>query len=68
MTVEAPELWDTAEIADYLRKPRSTIQRHTINMPGFPSPIRGSGRPKLYVKDDVLRFLLNRDASQSRRR
>lgn len=67
-TAEAPELWDTSEIARYMRKQRSTVQRHTINMPGFPEPIRGSGRPKLYVKADVIRFLLNQDVGQYRRR
>ena len=55
-----PELWSTEEIAEYLRKERKTIQNRVVHLPGFPKPVRGSDRPKLYPKVEVIEFLVKR--------
>jgi len=41
MTVEAPDLMDTGDIAKYLRVERKTVQNRIVHMPGFPEPLRG---------------------------
>lgn len=64
-TVEPPELWDVNEIAAYVRQSPQQVRDRLTHRPGFPAPIRGAARPKLYVKDDVIAYLLNRDVERS---
>ena len=58
MTVEAPDLMSTDDIASYLRVARKTVQNRVINDPGFPDPVRGTSRPMLWEADAVLNHLL----------
>lgn len=59
-----PELWTKKEIAEYLRKSPDTVIRHTAKEPGFPEPVRGSQKPLLFRKDEVLAWI-NREAMRS---
>lgn len=52
------ELWNTSDIASYLQQSRKSVQNRLIHRPDFPEPIRGAERPKLWVKQDVLNYLL----------
>lgn len=60
MPNQAPELWDTAEIAAYLRQNRKSVQNRLIHKRDFPEPLRGTGRPKLWVKSEVINYFLDR--------
>lgn len=57
---EPPELWSTAEIAEYLRMSRKSVQNRLIHQRGFPRPVRGSRRTMLWVKREVLEYVLDR--------
>lgn len=54
---KSPDLWDTQDIADFLGKSRKTVQNHDVNQPGFPKPLGGASRNRLYWKSQVLRYL-----------
>lgn len=60
--IDAPELWDTQQIADYFHVSRKYVQNHMIHAEGFPQPIRGPKSPKLFVAQEVVDYSLNRAA------
>lgn len=60
-----PELWDTADIAAYLRQSRKSVQNRLIHRPDFPDPIRGPERPKMWVRSEILDYLFNRGGARS---
>lgn len=58
------ELWDSSKIAGYLRVSRKTVQNDIVHSPGFPRPVGGARRNRLWVKDEVLQWILkNRRAA-----
>lgn len=59
-----PELWDTSDIAAYLKVSRKTVQNGVVNQPGFPRAIGGLRRNRLWIAEEVLHYLLkNRRAA-----
>lgn len=62
MSYNPPELWDAQQIAAYLRQSRKTILNHTSKQPGFPSPIVGTRRNRLWIAEHVVRFVTRRAA------
>ena len=68
MAVEPPELWDTTQIAEFYRVSVKNVQNRTIHQPGFPKPIRGAARPKLFIASEVIDFALNRADGRSQQR
>ncbi|WP_043767597.1 helix-turn-helix transcriptional regulator [Algiphilus aromaticivorans] len=58
-----PELWDSRQIADYLRLERKTVLNRVVHEPGFPKPIAAAKRNRLWVKDEVIEHLIRRRAA-----
>jgi hypothetical protein len=65
MTVQfnPPTLWDAHQIGAYLRVTRKTVLTDYVHKPGFPQPVGGARRNRLWVAEDVVKFLTRRAAA-----
>lgn len=59
MNYTPPTLWDAGQIADYLRVDRRTVLEKYVVRPGFPKSVGPSRKNRLWVADEVVRYLLN---------
>ena len=50
-------LWDAADIADYLKLEKKTVQNHYIKQPGFPPPV---DRIKRWIPREVKAWATKR--------
>ncbi|WP_187367147.1 hypothetical protein [Massilia mucilaginosa] len=53
------DLWDTSDIAAYLKRSADTVRRDIVVQPSFPKPVRlpGTAKPQaLYIAREVVRW------------
>lgn len=53
------DLWDTSDVATYLKRSANTVRREIVIQPSFPKPVRlpGTAKPQaLYIAREVVRW------------